>query len=143
VSAVRALALLLLAGCVDSGSVSPAALDGAAYATSVHPVVEARCATLDCHGDLGRALRLYSEDSLRARDDLRGLPLSDDELAANVRSFAALDAELIVDKPLLGREAHEGGDVWLSADDDEVVCLASWLGGAVDTAACQRASSSK
>ena len=42
-------------------------LDVEAYRRDVHPILEARCATLDCHGVDDRPLRLYAETGLRWR----------------------------------------------------------------------------
>jgi hypothetical protein len=75
-------------------------LDVVAYGESVHPVVEAHCATLDCHGLAGRPLRLYAETGLRLRDELRDTALTDEEIALDVASFAA------VDPPHLGTRDH-------------------------------------
>jgi hypothetical protein len=144
VSCVRWLALLLLCSCVDTGERDPVVpLDLAAYTASVHVIVEARCGTLDCHGVGGRPLRIFSENGLRLADDLRGQEVTPAELAANVDAFEVLDAALVIDKPLVGREAHEGGDVWFDVGEDEVVCLSAWLAGrsadAGAQAACERA----
>jgi hypothetical protein len=139
-------ACLVAAACQDTGGTQPlVTADQAAYATYVQPVLEARCATLDCHGDVERPLRLYARTGLRAADALRDRPVTPDELAANVRSLAAVDpgaapeTSAILSKPLAGGEAHEGGDLWTSADEAQVVCVRSWLAGAVDVAACTTA----
>ena len=128
---------LLLVGCVGSGGVEPAPDGGAAvdYATYVHPILEARCAPLDCHGDPGRPLRLYAQTGLRAADGLRFMPITPAELDLNVRSLAAVDPgvapeeSLVMTKPLAGGVGHAGGDVWTSPDDPEAVCLLGWLAG--------------
>jgi hypothetical protein len=125
----------------------PRELDPAVYQRSIHPILEARCATLDCHGMDDRPLRLYAETGLRARDDLRGQPLSDEELTANLRAAQAIDPDreppdsLLVRKPLAapGGVFHEGGDLWRRADDPELLCLLAWLAGSSDSASAEAA----
>jgi hypothetical protein len=146
---LRRLALVVASGlcaCQDTSGTTPLPTDDvASYATYVQPILEARCATLDCHGEVDRPLRLYAETGLRARDALRDRALDPEELAANVRALAAVDpgatpeASLVISKPLLGGEAHEGGDLWLAADEPQVVCVRSWLAGSIDVGACTSA----
>jgi hypothetical protein len=143
-------AWLLAVGCVDAGGTVPITPgDRAAYVQWVQPILEARCATLDCHGDAGRALRLYAPTGRRLRDDLRvvhddgGLPaLVDEEITANLRSIAAV-RDLVIPKPLAGGLGHEGGEQWRSPDEPQVVCVQGWLDGkSADpgvTAACTTA----
>lgn len=149
------LAVVVTAGCsgvASDGERPLGALDGEAYARDVHPILEARCATLDCHGVDDRPLRLYAETGLRARDDLRDLPIESAELEANVRAIQAIDpdaepaASLFVRKPLApaaGGLAHEGGIVWADRDEPQLVCVLAWLAGASDeptaAAACATA----
>jgi hypothetical protein len=140
------VAASLAAACQDTGGTRPlVSEDEATYAAYVQPVLEARCATLDCHGNVERPLRLYAATGLRATDALRDRPLAAEELTANVRSLAAVDpgaapeASLVLSKPLVGGQAHEGGDLWTSPDEPQVVCVRSWLAGAVDVAACTTA----
>jgi hypothetical protein len=137
---------LAAAACQDTGGTQPLVTeDEAAYGSYVQPILEARCATLDCHGNVERPLRLYARTGLRASDALRDRPFSVDELTANVRSLAAIDpgaapeASVILSKPLAGGQAHEGGDLWTRSDEPQVVCVRSWLAGAVDVAACTTA----
>lgn len=139
-----AIAALCLcgSGCIAAGGEDTEPfLDREAYAAYVHPVVEPSCATLDCHGAPGRPLRLYAETGLRASDALRldDAPISDDEIDANVLSFAAVDLDeprlehrLSLTKPLAepaGGVEHVGGDVWLSTTDPSYRCVAGWLDG--------------
>ncbi|HEU5057223.1 MAG TPA: hypothetical protein VFU21_11890 [Kofleriaceae bacterium] len=135
------LALLVVTGAcggVAAQDEQPLAwLDLDAYARDVHPILEARCATLDCHGVDDRPLRLYAETGLRARDDLRDLAIEGAELEANVRAMQSIDPgadpsdTLLVRKPLdgAGGVAHEGGTVWASRDEPQLVCLLAWLSG--------------
>ena len=109
-------------------------LDAAAYRRDVHAILETRCATLDCHGDMDRPLRLYAETGLRARDDLRDLDIEPLELEDNVRAIeaidpgAALDEGLFVRKPL-GEVEHEGGVLWRDGDA-QLACVLAWVRGA-------------
>jgi hypothetical protein len=137
------LSLLLACACgggvdpevpLTTGAPAPSLAD---YATSVHPILEARCATLDCHGDLGRPLRLYAETGLRALDSLRrnATPITPDELNANLRAILAVDPSppsvesLFMSKPLAGGIDHAGGDVWASPADPQPACVLGWLQG--------------
>ena len=129
------LAVTLLAACSqDGGTVDVAPLDLETY-DMVHPILEARCATLDCHGDPGRPLRLHAEIGLRATGVSRDEPLTDGEREENVRSLAAvdpgapLDDSLLLSKPLAGGEHHVGGDLFTSRDDPQLVCFRGWLAG--------------
>lgn len=112
-------------------------LDGEVYARDVHPILEARCATLDCHGVDDRPLRLYAETGLRARDDLRDVVIEGGELEANVRAIQAIDPgadpsdTLMVRKPL-GGVAHEGSTLWESQDEPQLICVLAWLSGTSD-----------
>jgi hypothetical protein len=137
-----AVAIAALAACSPGAGDPPelAALDPVAYARDVHPIFEARCATLDCHGQIDRPLRLYAQTGLRARDDLRDQPIEDSELTANQAAVAALDPgerpadSLVARKPLdddAGGVAHEGGALW-RAGDAQHLCLLAWLEGRSD-----------
>lgn len=137
----RSLVLLLLSACApDVGTMMIDAPDVAAYPT-MQPYLEARCATLDCHGDEGRPLRLYAETGLRIDGVARDTPLTSDELEANAWSLFGVDAAQRSDahlsylKPLAESEggmAHVGGDV-LALDSDEARCVLGWLSGVTDT----------
>ena len=150
---IRLLVAALATACAVKGDPeltlgsAEAAVSG--YATAVHPILEARCATLDCHGDGGRALRLFAETGLRARDELRGAPITPDELLDDVRSLVAVDPgaapaqSLVVTKPLAGGVDHVGRALWDSIDEPQAVCVVAWLDGRLGdpaaTAACERA----
>jgi hypothetical protein len=105
----------------------------------VQPYVGLRCGSLDCHGDAGRALRLFAEDGLRLRAELREQPITIEEVRANVVAFAAVSPDtepaehLALVKGLAvaaGGFAHVGDDVWPTTDDPGYQCLLSWLEGA-------------
>jgi hypothetical protein len=140
-----------VAACSGTNGTVPVATSAdslASYAGSVHAILEARCATLDCHGDPGRPLRLYAETGLRDADALRGQPITMDELAANVRAIAAVDpgapadTSIVMGKPL-GRYHHVGGVVWPAPDAAQPTCVRGWLAGISGdpavAAACQQA----
>jgi len=113
----------------------------------------ARCATLDCHGEIGRPLRLFSQDGLRIVDDAGdypgGAPETESEIFANFTAVIGVQPELtsevfagnldphvllLLRKPLQ-LERHKGGQV-LQAGDYGDTCLSSWLSGAVDYTSC-------
>lgn len=156
VRCILMVAALGATACVETGYVPVPELDGVVYVDHVHPVVRFSCASLDCHGVEGRPLRIYAEDGLRLRPELRGQPLDPGEVTWNVAAFGGLDPEataversLVLLKPLAtsaGGVAHEGEDVWADTDDPAYVCLHAWLSGtgaqsdattACDTAAAQ------
>ena len=140
-----ALALLaLMPGCTGTPAevplaTAPSGLDP--YARDVHPILEGRCATLDCHGDPGRPLRLFAETGLRAMDELRGQPITTEELEANARALAAVDPDalpresLVLVKPLRGGVGHAGGVIWQDASDPQPACVVGWLAGSSASAA--------
>jgi hypothetical protein len=136
--------------------------DGELYAAHVQPYVEARCASLDCHGAGGRPLRLYSELGLRSGAALRRAPIAEHsepaaltarELSDNEDAFAAIalastgaEPHLALTKPLAvsaGGIAHEGGVHWPTRDDPGYRCLHGYLtesdGGEDVADACARA----
>lgn len=136
--------------------------DETQFAT-VSPVLERRCGTLDCHGQVGRPLRIYSGLGLRLPNDAGNLPgvnaTTPDEVAENYYSVIGLQPEemtrveagedpptqlLMLAKPL-GIEAHKGG-VQIASGDSADLCITSWLlnsvnGTAFDTASCTAAAS--
>jgi hypothetical protein len=133
----RLAAFAFLAACTGPSPGStpiPRTLDVAAYARDVHPILEARCATLDCHGSFERPLRLYAETGLRRSDELRGDPITQAELDDNVAAATAVDAADAIDDSLIlakpgGRMKHTGLAVWASTADPEYACVRGWLAG--------------
>jgi hypothetical protein len=127
----------------------------------VDAVLEKRCATLDCHGQVGRPLRLYSRTGLRFPDpDAQispgGPATTDEEYQANFEAVVGLEPEqmsrvvldptnnppqtlLLVKKPR-AMERHKGGQVVIAGDSADL-CITSWLAGATNFAACQDAAS--
>jgi hypothetical protein len=127
--------------------------------TMVSPVFELRCGSLDCHGQPGRPLRIYSGLGLRLPNDAGNLPgvnaTTPDEIAENYYSVIGLEPEemsrvvagedpptdlLILAKPLM-LESHKGGPA-IAPGDTADLCITSWLLGAgLDTASCTAAAS--
>jgi hypothetical protein len=151
-AAVRALCALgaLLSACqTDAGGRERiAAGDPQVFESYLQPYLEARCASLDCHGAAGRALRLYSELGLRREPTLRSRPVTDGaepqpitpaELDDNQLALAAIaagestpDAQLALRKPLAlaaGGIAHEGGVHWEDRRAPGYLCLRGYLVG--------------
>jgi hypothetical protein len=112
----------------------------------------ATCGTLDCHGQVGRNLRLYGNHGLRlsAKDDPGGNASTDEERTADYWSVVGLEPEvidvvtreggqnperLILLRKARGTDKHKGGTL-TRADDAFDRCLRAWLGGRSDEAAC-------
>jgi hypothetical protein len=110
----------------------------------VQGVLAMKCGGLDCHGSMGRALRIFSQYGLRQVDEAGdvpgGAPTTDAEVYANYVSAISVQPELtskvfygLVDphallllrKPL-GLERHKGGQVLQSGDNGDI-CLSTWL----------------
>ena len=113
------------------------------------------CASLDCHGQPGRNLRLYDAQGLRlAPTDVSGVgSTTQDEILANFRSVVALEPDLTSQvlksrgreperltlvRKARGTEVHIGGAVWPEGSDGDL-CLVSWLKAETDVGACDRA----
>jgi hypothetical protein len=122
----------------------------------VHTFLEQRCGTLDCHGQEGRAFRLFSSGGLRLPGDGGAYPGSSpdtaEEIAANYESLVGLQPEqtslvvtgraapntlLICAKPL-ALQTHKGGQV-LAPNGSGEACLESWLVGQIDEPSCAAA----
>ena len=143
-AAVTIIPFLLLGACTDNTIVEEPIVLGnsTAYAELVQPYVGLRCSSLDCHGDSGRPLRIFAEDGLRLRDDLREQPIAPEEIMRNVESFAGASPDssspeqhLALLKGLAtdaGGFAHEGGDIWLIPDEPGYQCIRAWLAGSTD-----------
>jgi hypothetical protein len=134
-----------------------AALDEDAYAALVQPVLEKKCGSLDCHGQLPRGLRVYGMNGLRLPNDTGNVPGVGITTAAEARatyvSVVGLEPEkldalvgtqprsredayrlLVLAKPL-AVERHRGG-LSLRKGEPAEQCLLSWLLGHTDAAAC-------
>lgn len=147
-------ALLALGSCafpVDSETAVPVvdAVDIDVYERDVHPLLEASCATLDCHGGDRRPLQLFAETGRRLRADYRGALVQPDELVANVHALRTidvgepdLDRGMLLRKPLArsaGGAHHVGGDLWASRQHPGYVCLRAFLAREGDTPAAHQA----
>ena len=104
------------------------------------------CGSLDCHGTVGRNLRLYGNTGLRLSLDAQPTaltPTTDDEIAQDYTSVVGLEPEvmsavvasgganperLTLYRKARGIEAHKGGAP-IHAGDESDVCLTAWLAG--------------
>jgi hypothetical protein len=151
---------LLLLGC--EGPASPPVTFTAPPRETFAPVgemIHAHCGSLDCHGQIGRNLRIYGKDGFRlSPNDVPGLDggvTTQPELDANYAAVVGLEPEILARvfregsdpeqltlvRKARGVEAHKGGVAVVpgSAADD---CLVGWLRtGAADVARCQAAAS--
>jgi hypothetical protein len=165
-----ALVLVIGISCADSPdskrTTKILAPDQSQFENFVSPFLERKCATLDCHGQVGRPLRLYSGRGLRLPGDGGVYPGSSDttgfERTANYRAVIGLEPELIsrveaglakprdlllLQKPLgLGTvpDSHKGGQVLAPMGDPGEACLSTWLlaganNGGFDSASCTKA----
>ena len=142
----------------DAARISPLALpDRTQFTTSVSPFMERRCGALDCHGQIGRPLRIFSQFGLRMKKGPNGTrdtnPTTAEELTANYFATVGLEPEdisdslltkgafndfLLLKKPLSiegGGVRHKGGPV-LRSGDVGFDCLYSWISGQVNAANC-------
>jgi hypothetical protein len=114
-----------------------------------------RCGTLDCHGQVGRNLRIYGQFGLRAAstDFPGGSMTTPEEYMLTYESAIALEPEImsevvqqmgaqpdrltLVRKPR-AEESHKGGKLFLVGDPQDV-CMTSWLASNLDATACETA----
>jgi hypothetical protein len=122
--------------------------DYQAYHDNVDAYLAQRCGTLDCHGQAGRAYRIYSRQGFRLTANDSGLvsgqqPTSDAERMANFEAIAGLEPEELsrvmaaqgaddallrwiwIRKPLK-LERHKGGTV-MATGDPGYDCVVGWL----------------
>lgn len=160
------IAVVIACGPPDKGEVTREPTTGRArlddFEATVSPVFEKHCGSLDCHGQIGRNLRIYSADGLRLPNDAGLRPGTGDttsaERLANYQSILGLepgttrtvlaggDPELLlVLKKPLELEKHKGGQQIRRGDDTDQ-CIVSWFtetapdaGKQVDVEACGRA----
>lgn len=109
------------------------------------------CGTLDCHGQIGRNLRLYGRLGLRLPGDGGGTfdPTTDEEYGASYLSVIGLEPETlskvvkkdsspfelaVVRKPR-GLELHKGSQL-MSRGDALDLCIVGWLIGEASADAC-------
>jgi len=149
------LALVVAGGCAQySASEEPglALPDQAQFVqeNGVSAFMEKRCGGLDCHGQVGRPLRIYSANGLRFQDGPNGGrptgATTAEERQENFIGVVGLEPEalsrvlvtegeftdlLLFRKPLDtegGGVRHKGGPV-LRFGDDGWRCLTSWAAG--------------
>lgn len=116
------------------------------YRDFVDPYLQRRCGTLDCHGQPGRAYRLYGFTGFRLYNLDAGLvsgqqPTTPEEVVANYQAAIALEPEemsrliatqgaepnkLILIRKALKLERHKGGPA-MSEDDVGYRCVVAWL----------------
>jgi hypothetical protein len=147
------MAFLVGCGGVDQGREQLAAPDYGQF-PAVAEAIAPSCATLDCHGQVGRNFRFYWQRGLRlAPNASPGEDVTtDDEYRMTYRSLVALEPyrldavvrgqappeSLTLVRKARGTEAHKGG-AQLAIGGDADRCLVSWLANATDSEACQRA----
>jgi hypothetical protein len=118
----------------------------------VSDAMQLRCGTLDCHGQVGRNLRLYGHYGLRLKDTdtpLDPFMSTEEEYEASYLSVTQLEPEILskvvkkeaatidltfVRKPR-GLEHHKGHQL-MSQGDSLDRCLVGWLTGSFDADAC-------
>jgi hypothetical protein len=122
--------------------------DFATYRDNVDAYLARRCGTLDCHGQPGRAYRIYSREGFRLYNQDAGLvsgnqPTTPDEVIANFQAIVSLEPEELsrvvaaqgaddallkwiwIRKPLR-LERHKGGPA-MAQDDEGYKCVTAWL----------------
>jgi hypothetical protein len=117
----------------------------------VSDAMQLHCGTLDCHGQIGRNMRLYGHYGLRLSltDNPLEAPTSMAEYDASFWSVVGLEPETMsrvvenksdpnalamIRKPR-GIEHHKGGQLMTEGDDLDR-CLVGWLTDAFELAAC-------
>lgn len=121
--------------------------DFATYVANVDAYLTRRCGSLDCHGQPGRAYRIYSREGFRLYTIQDGSlvsgqqPTAPEEQRANFQALVALEPEEM--SRLMGRqgenpnllmflrkplkiERHKGGPA-MAEDDPGYRCVVAWL----------------
>jgi hypothetical protein len=161
---MRALLLLSIVALFGCGSVKservllaePEAPDAKGLHPKFHAVEDAiakHCATLDCHGQVGRNFRFYWSRGLRLEGGIPGTgDTTDAEYEATYRSLVGLEP-FVMDAVVNGLASPEALTIVRKARGDEnhkgaaqlVVggnadrCLVRWLEGSFDEGACTAA----
>lgn len=143
----RALIIVVGLGasaCVENLPQDLPDLDAPYYRCNVQPMVDAKCSMLACHGDVRRPYHTFTRNRMRliGSNVQRNLPLSDEELALNMRNaLGFVDPDLpsqswLLLKPLdsdaggfyhRGKEIYLGGDVFLDVEEDAYKTLLTWV----------------
>jgi hypothetical protein len=120
-----------------------------------------RCGSLDCHGQVGRNLRMWGCEGMRLDPHAipgctvpqGGSPTTPAEHQATYRSLVALEPEVMSTvvqdhgahpelltfvRKARGEELHKGGQL-ITPGDPQDVCITSWLAGQTDQTACANA----
>jgi hypothetical protein len=161
--AVTVAVAVAVAGCTgeiqQTVNPPPGTLSSALYAPSratfppVADVLQSSCGTLDCHGQLGRNLRLFGGRGLRVLPENNSAddPTTPREYDESYFSVIGLEPELLSDvvrdrgqsperltmvRKARDTEKHKGGRLFVAGDVRDR-CLISWLAGAVDLTACK------
>ena len=137
------LATTALLGCPPSQGIETwSEADTDVYANHVHAYVTVACGALNCHGNPGRPLRIYSELGLRIDPALRttptdeahpATPITDEELQDNVIAFSTVSPlesglqHFALQKPLAGGVDHVGGKLFADTNAPGYLCLRAWL----------------
>jgi hypothetical protein len=138
----------------SGGAGSMLAAPARASFVPVDDVLQASCGTLDCHGQVGRSLRLYGGRGLRWSSTMNSAddPTTPEEYDQSYWSVIGLEPEVMSDvvndhgarperltmvRKARNLEHHKGGKLF-DAGDDRDRCLTSWLAGALDGDACMR-----
>ena len=120
--------------------------DYAAYKQYVDVYLQRRCGTLDCHGQPGRAYRLYGYTGFRLYNVDAGLVSGqqatvEEEVKANYQAAVSLEPEemtrlmatqgqeprnLILLRKPMRLERHKGGKA-IGQDDTGYRCILAWL----------------
>lgn len=117
----------------------------------VSDALQQSCATLDCHGQAGRALRIYGYGGLRLAsvDTPLGDPTTDLEYAASYESLVSLEPETLTKvvtwqadpnqlslvRKARGLEHHKGGQRVVPGDALDR-CIVLWLTNNFDANSC-------
>jgi hypothetical protein len=144
--------MALLASCASSPDASRTTNvlepDFNIYRDNVDLYLARRCGTLDCHGQPGRAYRIYGQTGFRLYNQDAGLvsgqqPTTPAEVVANFQAIVALEPEELsrvvaaqgadealkkwiwIRKPLR-LERHKGGPA-MAEDDSGYKCVVAWL----------------
>ena len=122
------------------------------YKNNVDLYLSRRCGTLDCHGQPGRAYRIYGQQGFRLYNQDAGLvsgqqPTTPEEVQANFQAIVSLEPEELnrvvatqgddtelkrwiwIRKPLR-LERHKGGPA-MAEDDSGYKCVLAWMRVAV------------
>jgi hypothetical protein len=126
--------------------------DAASFPPVAAMLVQA-CGTLDCHGTVGRNLKIYGNTGLRlsAADVPTALtPTTNEEVAQDYDSVVGLEPEtmsavvalgganperLTFVRKARGTESHKGGAVVVAGDARDR-CITTWLAGDTDASSC-------